>query len=99
MLRGSRCTWGLPAGWMSPSSCASAAHSGSQVKTLSAAVAGQASAGASAASKTLRAVFMGSSERVRAMRAQAHDVLKEDLVVRLVHARVVASELQPNPAE
>src|SRR5882724_13136111 len=40
-----------------------------------------------------------SSERVRAVRAQAHDVLEEDLVVGLVHARVVARKLQPDPAE
>src|SRR5437588_458931 len=40
-----------------------------------------------------------SSERVRAMRAQADDVLEEDLVVGLAHARVIARVLQANAAE
>src|SRR5690242_8162653 len=81
-----------------PSSCASEAHSGSHVNTFSA-NAGHASAAASMPKKSLSPVFMFASERVRAMRAQADDVLQEDLVVRLVHARVVARVLQADAAE
>src|SRR3954471_23262845 len=38
-------------------------------------------------------------EGVGAVRAQADDVLEEDLVIRLAHARVVARELQTHAAE
>src|SRR5581483_1352722 len=81
-----------------PSSWASDAHSGSQVKTLSAA-AGQASAAVSEPSNTLSSVFICASECMRAMRAQADDVLQEHLVVRLTHARIIARVLQPHAAE
>src|SRR5690349_4291556 len=81
-----------------PSSCASEAHSGSQVKTLSAA-AGHAMNAVRMVNASFSTVFMLSSERMRAMRAEAHDVLEEHLVVRLVRARVIARQLQPDPAE
>src|SRR6267143_3679858 len=83
-----------------PSSCASAPHSGSQAKTFSAAPAGHASIAVPNARSNLRRVFMCiASELVRAMRAQAHDVLEKELVVGLVEPRVVARELQPDAAE
>src|SRR6266404_1936799 len=83
-----------------PSSCASAPHSGSQAKTFSAAAAGHASIAVPNARSNLRRVFMGiASELVRAMRAQAHDVLEKELVVGLVEPRVVARELQADAAE
>src|SRR6266403_1511459 len=83
-----------------PSSCASAPHSGSQAKTFSAAPAGHASMAVPNARSNLRRVFMCiASELVRAVRAQAHDVLEKELVVGLVEARVIARELQPDAAE
>src|SRR6267143_845001 len=83
-----------------PSSCASAPHSGSQAKTFSAAPAGHASIAIPNARSNLRRVFMcTASELVRAVRAQAHDVLEKELVVGLVEPRVVARELQPDAAE
>src|SRR6266849_3316930 len=83
-----------------PSSCASAAHSGSQAKTLSAAAAGHARSAAPSEAKILRTIFMWfASELVRAMRAKTHDVLEEYLVIRLAVPRVVARELQPDAAE
>src|SRR5882672_1972028 len=81
-----------------PSSCASAAHSGSQAKTLSAASAG--SGTQSSARNRLRRIFMCVPlEPVRAVRAKADDVLEKNLVVGLVLARVVARELQADAAE
>src|SRR5467141_4715227 len=83
-----------------PSSCASAPHSGSQAKTFSAAPAGHASTAVPNARSNLRRVFMCiASELVRAVRAQAHDVLEKELVVGLVEPRVIARELQPDAAE
>src|SRR6266513_3466554 len=83
-----------------PSSCASAPHSGSQVKTFSAAPAGHASIAVANARSNLRRVFMWIAlEPVRAVRAEAHDVLEKELVVGLAQARVVARELQPDAAE
>src|SRR6266850_5889434 len=83
-----------------PSSCASAPHSGSHAKTLMAAKVGHASRPHAMPRQTLKIVFMSvPSEPVRAVRAQAHDVLEEHLVVGLVHARVVARELQADAAE
>src|SRR6267142_562376 len=83
-----------------PSSCASAPHSGSQTNTFSAAPAGHASMAVPNARSNLRRVFMCiASELVRAVRAQTHDVLEKELVVRLVEPRVVARELQPDAAE
>src|SRR5437763_14112072 len=46
-----------------------------------------------------RILMMGSLERVRAMRAQAVDVLQEHLVVGHPEARLVRRELQPDAAE
>src|SRR6266851_9403338 len=82
-----------------PSSCASAAHSGSQAKTLSAAIAGIPVAINPKVTSNLRIVFMVASELVRAVRAKTHDVLEEYLVIRLALPRVVARELQPDAAE
>src|SRR5882762_9651645 len=83
-----------------PSSCASAPHSGSQAKTFSAAPAGHASMAVPNARSNLRRFFMCIAlEPVRAMRAEAHDVLEKELVVGLVEPRVVARELQPDAAE
>src|SRR6266850_2042330 len=83
-----------------PSSCASAAHSGSQAKTFTAAVTGTAAAPMAKAKSILKSLSMFvASELVRAVRAQAHDVLEEHLGVGQAHARVVASELQPDAAE
>src|SRR6267143_2519270 len=83
-----------------PSSCASAPHSGSQAKTFRAVAAGPASSTAPNAARNLRRVFMCiASEPVRAMRAEAHDVLEKELVVGLVEPRVVPRELQPDAAE
>src|SRR6202165_94975 len=82
-----------------PSSCASAPHSGSQAKTFSAAPAGHASIAVPNARSNLRRVFMFVAlEPVRAMRAEAHDVLEKELVVGLVEPRVVPRELQTNAA-
>src|SRR6266705_2929812 len=82
------------------SSCASAAHSCSQAKTLSAAVAGSAITAEDSAAKNLRIVFiLITSEFVGAMRAETHDVLEEDLLVGHIAARLVACELQPHAAE
>src|SRR6266480_6132353 len=83
-----------------PSSCASAPHSGSQAKTFSAAPAGHASIAVPNARSNLRRVFMWIAlEPVRAVRAEAHDVLEKELVVGLVEPRVVPRELQPDAAE
>src|SRR6267143_1966306 len=83
-----------------PSSCASAPHSGSQAKTFSAAPAGHASIAVPNARSNLRRFFMCIAlEPVRAVRAEAHDVLEKELVVGLVKARVIARELQPDAAE
>src|SRR5882672_1552533 len=83
-----------------PSSCASAAHSGSQAKTFTAAVTGTAAAPMAKAKSILKSLSMFvASELVRAVRAQAHDVLEEHLRVGQSHARVVACELQPDAAE
>src|SRR6185503_11988682 len=74
-----------------PSSCASADHSGSQAKMFSA------KTGLAMNRRTAgRRFFMLTSELVRAVRAEADDVLEEDLVVGLVLPRVVARELQPH---
>src|SRR6267143_6278889 len=82
------------------SSCASAPHSGSQAKTFRAAAAGHASSTAPNAARNSRIVFMSiASELVRAMRAQAYDVLEKELVVGLVEPRVVPRELEPDAAE
>src|SRR5690349_9377900 len=82
-----------------PSSCARAPHSGSQAKTLSAATAGSATA-APSATRSFRIVFMFvTSEFVGAMRAQAHDVLEEHLVVGRIRARLVLRVLEPDAAE
>src|SRR5260221_322737 len=82
------------------SSWESAAHSGSQANTFSAALAGAAIAANAAAAMMLYRVFMSIAlEPVRAVRAQAHDVLEEHLRVGLAHARVVARKLQANAAE
>src|SRR5205807_10529259 len=83
-----------------PSSCAIAPHSGSQLKTFSAAPAGHASTAVANARSNSRRVFMCVAlEPVRAVRAEAHDVLEKDLVVGLVEPRVVPRELQPDAAE
>src|SRR5713226_6216278 len=83
-----------------PSSCASAAHSGSQAKTLSAAVAGSATTTELNATRNPRIAFMFvTSEFVGAVRAQTHDVLEEDLVVGRVAAGLVARGLEADPAE
>src|SRR6266705_2927366 len=82
------------------SSCASAAHSCSQAKTLSAAAAGSATMANPDAARNLRIVFMFfTSEFVGAMCAQTHDVLEKHLVVRHILARIIASKLQPDAAE
>src|SRR5205807_8073698 len=78
-----------------PSSCASAPHSGSHAKTLSAAVAGSATTTALNATTNLRIVFMFVTlEFVGAVRAEAHDVLEEYLLVGHVGARLVLRKLQ-----
>src|SRR5467141_1980112 len=83
-----------------PSSCASAPPSGSQAKTFSAAPAGHASIAVPNARSNLRRVFMCIAlEPVRAMRAEANDVLEKELVVGLVEPRVVPRELEPDAAE
>src|SRR6266850_6709672 len=83
-----------------PNSWASAPHSGSQANTLSAAHAGHARMPSANPRKTLKIDFMWTAlEPVRAVRAQAHDVLEEHLVIGLAHARVVARELQADAAE
>src|SRR6266853_22418 len=83
-----------------PNSWASAAHSGSHVNTLSAAVAGSAITAEDSAAKNLRIVFiLITSEFVGAMRAQTYDVLEKDLMVGHVAARLVARGLQADPAE
>src|SRR3990172_427678 len=82
------------------SSCASAPHSGSQAKTLSAAMAGNATMAEPDAPRILRIVFMSiTSEFVGAMRTQTHDVLEQDLIVGYSETRLVARELQPDAAE
>src|SRR5260221_2845003 len=83
-----------------PSSWASAAHSGSQANTFSAALAGAAVAANAAAARMLDRVFLLIAlEPGRALRAPAHGVLEEHLGAGLAHARVVARQLQPNAAE
>src|SRR5262245_21267685 len=83
-----------------PSSWARAAHSGSQVKTLSAAAAGNAASARTDAAASFRIDFMFAPlELVGAVSAQADDVLEEDLVVGRVRARLVLRELQPDAAE
>src|SRR6266852_7173127 len=83
-----------------PSSCDSAAHSGSQANTLSAAVAGSATTTELNATTNLRIDFMlVTLEFVGAVRTQTHDVLEKDLMVGHVAAGLVARRLQPNPAE
>src|SRR5438094_3142135 len=63
---------------------------------LSAASAGEEIAKHNAASRIL---MMGSLERVRAMRAQAVDVLQEHLAIGHAEARLVRGELQADAAE
>src|SRR6266540_2316531 len=83
-----------------PSSCTRAPHSGSQAKTLSAAVAGSATATELNATTNLRIVFMFvTSEFVGAVRAQTHDVLEKYLMVGRVAAGLVARRLQANATE
>src|SRR3989338_6480973 len=82
-----------------PSSCVSAAHSGSQAKTLSAACAG-ALARPHDNARTNSNFFMEFLlETVCAVGAQAHDVLQVQLGVLLVQARFVAVDLEPQTAE
>src|SRR5262249_28359688 len=86
-----------------PSSLANAAHSGSQANTDSADASRLASINASAAISmqrrvTNRMVIAASSELVGAVRAEAHGVLQEDLVVGLRH-RVVAHQIEAIAAE
>src|SRR5258706_6670465 len=83
-----------------PSSCASDAHSGSQAKTLNANAGAAARVQSNAIHPLRRRVFMlVASEPVRAVRAEAHDVLEEHLIVGLALARVVARKLQAHAAE
>ena len=82
-----------------PSSVASAAHSGSQASTLRAAWAGPAARLSRAAYRGVRRVvrmrFIGGLlKRMRAVRAQAHDVLQKPLPVAAARARAVQRELQ-----
>src|SRR3990167_1764526 len=82
------------------SSCASAAHSGSQANTLSAADTGHESIENARTRRSLMIVFIvGTSEFVGAVRAQAHDVLEQHLIVGGTQPRFVARELQPDAAE
>src|SRR6185369_8048182 len=90
-----------------PSSCASAAHSGSQANTRSAAWAGAASRASDSSKDSANVLSMNMkvscrnrvSEGVGAVGAQAHLVLEEQLVVRQAVARVIASQLQAHPRE
>src|SRR5262249_8963238 len=82
-----------------PSSWASEAHSGSQVKTLSAATAGSANTERIPATAIFRFVLMFVLEFVGAVRAQAEDVLEKHLVVGCVRARLVLRDLQTDAAE
>src|SRR5664279_5739073 len=88
-----------------PSCCASAPHSGSQAKTCSAACAGMDSSASGAPSRVRNRNrwFMicseGRSVAVRAVRAQAHLVLKEQLVVGHALTRLIARELQADARE
>src|SRR2546425_8155463 len=83
-----------------PSSCATAPHSGSQAKTLSAAAAGSATTAEPNATTNLRIVFMFVTlEFVGAVRAQTHDVLEKYLMVGRVAAGLVARGLQADTAE
>src|SRR5204862_1659122 len=90
-----------------PSSWTSAPHSGSQAKTRSAACAGHASSTSGAAKRArrvLRCIMSCScsakpSVAVRAVRAQAHLVLQEKLVVADAFARAILRELQAHARE
>src|SRR6266581_6829373 len=83
-----------------PSSCASAAHSGSHANTFTAQRAGPLKNAVKSAAMIRRNEFIRTPlEPMSTVRAQADDVLQEDLVVGLAHARVVARQLQPDAAE
>src|SRR5512135_1140213 len=88
---------------LSPASCCvSAAHSGSQANTLSAAWTLLLSSNKKSRPNILCMIFpfeLCGSILVRAMRAHAHDVLHEDLVVRHALPRVVVRQLQPYARE
>src|SRR5690606_26364711 len=91
-----------------PSSFTRAAHSGSQARTRSAACAGSVNTVSAAAASAARVLWfiVGSFAKisrqsvvVRAVRAEAHLVLKEELVVDETLARAVLRELQAHPRE
>src|SRR5689334_418189 len=82
-----------------PISFASAAHSGSQAKTFTAAPADTAHAKAAQAIQGFRKMFIPPSEGMRAMRAEAYDVLQEHLAVRVCGSRIIAGELQAQAGE
>src|SRR5882672_466335 len=83
-----------------PSSWASAPHSGSQAKMLSAAAAGSPMDARLSAVASFRTIFMFAPlEFVGAVRAQTHDVLEEYLVVGRIRARLVLGGLQADAAE